>query len=214
MKKFLPLTATFILSIIIIWIFGAIVPGNSFKIKKHIEKISISNTRGITLDFHKANEIQVLGWNKNEVEVQINNRIYHGNKTIIEANDNHITLKSGVEADRHGLITQTLWPWLPLLQFERYRKIMTEVEESSMESDFIIYLPKETPVDIHAGKLTVRNCRLAYLSAASATVRSCTFLKGFSGTTGEVSVRDSIISNDMQLNSQSSNFENNKYSRD
>jgi hypothetical protein len=188
-----------------------------------IRKVSIDNTKPVSLDFSGA-KIQIQGGgNTLQIipKIPIEDEKYKerfGSSYDLVSDGNIVRLQNYVPQNISSYILQT---WLTLAQFEKFREGAYSDEYagrglgySDNNYDFIIYVPKNVPVIVKARYVKTWNCTIAAVTAREAELRESILAEGFTGEGDRIVVRDSKVSEDSTFNFESREMRDNTIVKD
>lgn len=185
-------------------------------------KINVSKGEKLNIEFNVAS-VRVVGWDRDYAAVYssipVSDEEYvrlFGQKYDILTDNSSVSLKNfkNVDATVYHMFT-----WPTVSQFYGYE----DTFNYSMHPDsvgasfdgnhyqFIIRVPKNTPVTATAANLKFQNCTVAGANANTVEIRDSTIIKGFEGTGGSAVIRDSKVSRDIKMNFVQTEKRDNRY---
>lgn len=185
-------------------------------------KVNVSKSEKLNLDFNVAS-VRVVGWDRDYAEVYssvpVSDEEYirlFGKKYDILTDNNSIRLKNfrNVDATVYHMFT-----WPTVSQFNGYEDTFNYsmhpdsvgVSLDGNHYQFIIRVPKNTPVTASAANLKFQNCTVAGANANTLEIRDSTVVKGFEGNGGSAVIRNSKISRDIKMNYVQTEKRDNRY---
>lgn len=158
-------------------------------------RFDINTSKNLTIDFREA-EVTIDGWDKNYVEVSVENQLGEVEELDITYRDNSLIL------DNYKPIAAFIYrinTWLPLIQFERYHDEAGGREDDSYRNTsnvqrIEIKVPKNTSISFKAETATVKNCLVKASNAGNVWLEKCETTKGFSADGTKIQARACKIS--------------------
>ncbi len=164
------------------------------KVSSYEKKIEIDKTQDISFDF-KDYTVKVKKWNNRYVKVSSN--IYDNKRNYeVIASGNRISVRN-INGAKENKTVISSWTWLPLMQIKEYQDRFFETD--SFEYNFVVYVPKNTPVQIYGKYIRTDGCTVSYVEGGEAEIRDSVLTKDFKEKVSTLTVRDCEIPKNVQL---------------
>jgi len=207
---------------IVTGLLSSFITGQQVSVNPGTDMIAVDKSSNIVLDFTGAG-IKVEGWDKDEVLInalspmidgKYENDRNPGYKIVAEKNNIRLA-----EYSISGSIVYELETWLPLVQFEKYENqhdgitgISINMNTSSSGYSFLIFAPKDVPLEITADRIKVSSgCTLAHTNAEVAVIEDSNLIKGFTSEGGAVEISNCTINHDSSFRNKTLKMKGNKF---